>query len=293
MTPAAFSRRGFLTRAAAGAMGLLGGSFVGGLTTRAWAHPLTHLRAGQRPVIDRPRSVIPIGLEEAQRRERRALQIPEVRTLVRELTSSGYRKVGEPVGVDGVAGWMTEGGKAVSLRFVKDGSDKATASIDARWWDQRREVPACDDAMPDFYSKEVIRGAAGTPSVLRFRYVNESGGLDVREETFDANSAAAIECQPDCHAHTNPPGPCPLGCPGACVHCRGYTNVCSGQPPDCSACTPCLLCIPWQCGAPCAVICAALCSTLGEKYCCDYYDSVCCPPDYSQLPHNFYECVPL
>jgi hypothetical protein len=287
MTAASLSRRGFLTRAAAGVMALLGGSVVGGLSTRAWANPLRHLRSGTRPVIDQPQSIVPIGLDEALRRERRASQLPDVRSLVGELISSGYKRSGEPVGVDGVGGWPTEGGRAVSLGFAKNGSEEATVFVVARWWDEkRRDAWPREDVMPDVFSRELIRGAPGTSSVVRFRYVDERGGLVSRD--FEANSAADVYCPPNCHPH--PPGTCPSACTAACVHCSYYANVCTGSPPDCSACKPCLLCWPWWCGASCALICEAVCSTLTETYCCDYSESVCCPPDYSYFPPRV-ECL--
>lgn len=295
MRAAAFSRRGFLARAAAGAVGLLGGSFVGGLSTRAWADPLRHLRAGGLPVIDEPKSIVRIGLEEALRREHLASQRPEVRTLVAELIGSGYQRSGRPVGVDGVAGWPTEGGRAVSLGFAEDGSDEATVFVVARWWDSPiREAWPCEDRMPDVYSREVIQGAPGALSVLRFRYVDEQRNLASREEAFDAGSAAGVDCTPDCHPH--PPGPCPPSCDGSgpnlCFHCGYWANVCSHPPPDCSACQVCLLCVHFACGASCALACSAVCSTLTEKYCCDYFERVCCPPEIGNLyPPPIPDCL--
>lgn len=294
MTAAGLSRRGFLTRAAAGAVGLLGSSFVGGLSTRAWATPLRHLRAGRPPVIGQPRSVVPIGLDEALRREQLASQRPEVRSLVADLVSSGYKRSGQPVGVDGVAGWPTEGGRAVSLGFAKDGSDKATVFVEARWWDRTREPWACEDRMPDVYSKEVIYDASGVPTMVRFRYVDERGDLASREELLDANSIGDIECTPDCHPH--PPGPCPASCdgqgPNLCFHCAYWANVCSHPPPDCSACSVCLLCIHYACGVSCSLICSGVCSGLAEKYCCDYYEATCCPVDLGTLyPPPIPDCI--
>ena len=259
---------------------------MGGLSTRAWANPLRHLRAGGRPVIDQPRSIVPIGLDEALRREHRASQLPEVRSLVGELISAGYKRSGEPKGADGVAGYVTEGGHAVSLAFAKDGSDEATAFVDVRWWDRRRDPWPCEERMPDVYSKEVIHGVPGTPSVIRFRYVDERDGLASREETFEAGSVADVECEPDCHPH--PPGACPPECDGSgphlCLHCDVYENVCSGPPPDCPQCLACLLCVHWACGALCTVTCGAICNSFSEKYCCDERTYTCCPPDFSTFP---------
>lgn len=275
MTAAALSRRGFLTRAAAGAVGLLGGSFVGGLSTRAWASPLRHLRAGGRPVIGQPRSVVHIGIDEAVRREHLASRRPEVRSLVRELISSGYKRWGEPSGVDGVSGWETEGGRAVSLGFAKDGSEGATVFVTARWWDEkRREAWPCEDVMPDVYSREVVYGPSGTPSLVRFRYVDEEGGLATRE--FEAGSVADACNEPDCHLH--PPGVCPDSC-NVCSHCYYAANVCSAPPPDCSACGYCALCVHFACGVSCSMVCAAVCDSLSEKYCCDWTTAICCLVD--------------
>lgn len=284
MTHEGFSRRGFLTRAAGAAVGLLGGSIVGGFSTRAWARPLHHLRAGGRPVIGQPRSVVPIGLDEAMKRERRAARRPEFQSLVRELTSEGYKRSGEPSGVDGVAGYMTEGGHAVSLGFAKDG-DEPSIFVDIRWWDQRREPWPCDDVMPDVYSREVLQGPPGTPpSVVRFRYVDEEGRLATRDETVAAASTQ-VPCQTTIHTH--PPGACPPSCDGSgpalCLHYGYYANVCSYPPPDCRACSPCYLCVPFTCGASCALICQAVCNTFTEQYCCDWTESVCCPPDPDNL----------
>lgn len=283
MTAATLSRRSFLTRAAAGAMGLLGGSVVGALSTRAWAHPLRHLRSGKRPVIDQPRSVVPVGLDEALRRERRASGLPEVQALVRELMSSGYERAGDPKGADGVVGYASEGAHTVSLAFARDGGDKATAFVEARWWDHKREPRPCEDTMPDVYSKEVIHGLPGTRSVLRFRYVDERGGLASREEIFDLGSAT-VPCELDCHPH--PPGPCPTGCanPGACVHCKGYRNVCSAPPPDCPGCLACSVCPHWLCSIGCALGCEIVCNSFAERYCCDWQSDECCPTPMGTFP---------
>jgi hypothetical protein len=294
MTATAFSRRGFLARAAAGVVGLLGGSFVGGLSTRAWAHPLRRLRGGERPVIGQPRSVVPIGLDEALRREQLASQRHEVRSLVSDLIGSGYKRSGQPGGVDGVAGWPTEGGRAVSLGFAKDDSDEATVFVVARWWDEkRREAWPCEDVMPDVFSKEVIRGAPGTPSsVIRFRYFDEQGDLVSREETLDVSSV--VNCtEMDCHTH--PLGPCPESCdtgPAACVHCDYWENVCSHPAPDCPECKLCYLCALVPGCAFCGLTCEAVCNGFAEKYCCDERQFVCCPFDWSlTMPPQLPDCL--
>lgn len=300
MNDTTFSRRGFLTRAAAGAVGLLGSSVVGGLSTRAWARPLHHLRATGRPVIGQPRSAVDIGLDEALRREQWAFSRPDVQSLVRDLVGSGYKRVGEPVGADGVAGYETEGGHSVCLGFAKDGSDTSTVVIDARWWDQRREPWPCDDLLPDVYSREVIRGVAGVPPVVRFRYVDEQGGLTTREESADVSSlvgssAGAPDCSElDCHPH--PPGPCPAGCTAACSHCRYPRKICSGQPESCPVCVACSLCIGLPgCATFCALVCGSICEDVtSDKYCCDYSESVCCPFDWAiQFPvGELPDCLP-
>jgi hypothetical protein len=291
MRAAAVSRRGFLTRAVAGAAGLLGGSLVGGLSTRAWAHPLHHLRAWRRPVIGQPRSVVPIGLDEALRREHRASRLPEVRAMNRELVRSGYRRSGQPVGVDGVAGWSTEGGRSVSLGFAKGGGEEATAFLVARWWDQkRRESWPCEDVMPDVYLREMIDGPSGSPGLVRFRYVDEEDAVAVRE--FEAGSVA-VDCS-DMSCHPHPPGPCPPSCssgPAVCFHCTYWANVCTGSAPDCSACGYCSLCVHYACGAACAVTCSALCSTFTEKYCCDWSEQVCCPFDIGPGVPSIPDCL--
>lgn len=286
MTAAALSRRGFLARAAAGVVGLVGGSVVGGLSTRAWAHPLQRLRSGERPVIDQPRSVVPIGLDEAMRRERRALELPEVGTLMGALVSSGYERAGRPVGVDGVPGWPTEGGRAVSLGFARSETEEATVFVVARWWDEKRREPwPCEDVMPDVFAREVLHGTHGRPTRVRFRYVDERGGIATREETLDASS---IDCS-DLNCHPHPPGPCPPSCDGAgpnlCVHCYYWENVCSDPPPDCSACAYCALCVHYACGVSCSLVCAGICNGLAEKYCCDFNEFTCCPFNWtSPLP---------
>lgn len=282
MTATGYSRRGFLTRAAATAVGLIGGSALGGFSTRAWAHPLLNL--GRLPHIDQPKSVVYVGMQEALRREHRASQLSEFQSIVRELTSSGYKRLGEPKGGDGVAGYASAGGHSVVLGFAKKGSDKATVFVEARWWDQLREQWPCDDRMPDVFSKELIRGAAGTPSAVRFRYVDDQRDLVSRE--FDLDSARTLICEPDCHPH--PPGYCP-GCT-ACGHCVGPTNVCTGPDPDCPDvyCVACLACGPvWPCAAACALICGTLCSDVPSTWCCDYVDLTCC---VSPVP-PFANCV--
>lgn len=239
-------------------------------------------------MIGLPRSIVAVGPDEALRRERRASQLPEVKSLVRELVRSGYKRTGAPKGVDGVSGYITAGAHVVSLGFAKVGSDKVTAVVEARTWDQRRESQPCEEVMPDVYSREMIPGASGTPAVARFRYVDEGGSLATREQVLDVGSMEAVCGEPDCHTH--PPGTCPAGCTAACVHCSYYANVCTGSPPDCSACVACSACPHWACSISCALVCEAVCSTLTESWCCDPTDSVCCPPDYSVFPPRF-ECL--
>lgn len=145
--------------------------------------------------------------------------------------------------------------------------------------------------MPEVYTREVIRDGSAAPSVLRFRYVDEQGALVSREEAFDLSSLPkAPYCPQECHTH--PPGPCPLGCIGACVHCDYYSNVCTGTPPDCPYCLACFG-PTWAAGALCAIACEAICSSFVETWCCDERSHVCCPPDYTQAPPNVYECVPV
>ncbi len=291
MTPS-LSRRGFLARAAAAIVGLLGGSVVGGLSTRAWARPLRDLRGGRLSVVGTPRSVVYVGSDEALRRERRAFQLPEFQSIIRDLISSGYKRSGGPTGADGVAGYMSEGGHVVSLRFVKDDGGEATAFAVARWWDHPRERCPHEEVMPDVFSREVVRGVAGAPSLLRFRYVDERGGLASKEEEFGPGSGVDLYCEPDCHTH--PLGPCPTSCdnPPVCLHCRYATNVCSEPPPDCPECLLCAFCPGWPCGFFCTLTCDNVCNSTAEKYCCDYAESVCCPVDLSSTyPPSIPECL--
>lgn len=290
MTSPSLSRRGFIARAAAAAAGFVGGSFVGGLSTKAWAHPLHILRSGKRPVIDQPQSIMPIGLDEALRREDRAYRLPAVETLVAGLVGSGYTRSGKPVGADGVAGWPTAGGHVVSLGFAKKGSDEPTAFVVARWWDEKRRDPCPqDEPMPDVFSREVVRGEAGKPSLLRFRYVDEQGDLASREEIFDIQSVRADACG-DVAIHTHPPGTCPDSCT-ACLHYQYYANVCSRPPPDCRQCVPCDFINHWAYSLACTVTCEAICASLFmEYYCCDWVDRVCCPVDFND-PLSVPDCI--
>lgn len=147
--------------------------------------------------------------------------------------------------------------------------------------------------MADVYSKEVIHGPPGRPSVLRFRYVDEQGGLASREEIFDLGSVAdVVDCSPDCHPH--PVGPCPPSCsgPNVCFHCTYARNICSKPPPDCPQCLACALCTHFACGALCAVTCEAICNSFTEKYCCDEFEAVCCAPDLGTLyPPPIPDCL--
>jgi hypothetical protein len=286
MNSVGFSRRGFLTRVAAGAVGLIGSSVVGGLSTRAWARPLRGLRAGHLPVVDKPRSLVLVGLEEARRRERRASQLPEFQTLVRDLISSGYKRSGVPVGGDGVPGYLTEGGQGCFVGFAKDGSDKASVWVNARWWDQPRAPSCFEDDMPDVFSTEVIYGTLGTQSVVRYRYVDDQGALAAREEIVETRPGA-VDCPVDCHLH--PPGPCPEGCSHVCSHCYGPRNICKScyTDPECGdACFACNLIPHWLWSAACNIACGIACETC-DVYCCDYADTVCCdtdtPPFFSCL----------
>lgn len=275
------SRRGFLTRLGAGAAAVAGSSVVGGWSTRAWAGSLRKhsLPAAGLPVVDKPQSVVPVGAAESLRREQWAYQLSEVQTLIRDLTSKGFDRVGDPVGVDGVAGYASEGGHSVTLGFEKEGGDKAFIPLVARWWDETRDRSPVE-VMPDVYYTEVIVEL----SMVRFHYVDDQGGVAIREEFV--NPVLACE-QIDCH--TNPPGHCHEEC-DTCVHCLVPTNVCQGRDEGCE--DFCLWC--YQCsllyGAPgaaamCGLTCFAVCGAGCEyTYCCDYVSKACCWNPTGGLP---------
>ena len=280
------SRRGFFTRAAAGTVGLIGSSAVGGFATRAWATPLRDLRAGPHlPRVGKPKSIVQVGLDAAAKRERDAYKRPEVRALVSDLENRGYERLGAPLGVDGVDGYVGEGGHAVGLGFGKIGSEEASVTLIARWWDQVNDRCELED-MPDVFSTEVFPGSGDMSSLVRFRYVGDNGAVEVRDQIADPRAA----CEPVCHPH--PPGPCHPDCPGAaCVHCIGPTNICHGTDPDCmdqcTLCPHCLLVPHWAYAALCVITCNIYCEeACANDYCCDYIDTKCCsgPPGLFGIP---------
>ncbi len=281
-----FSRRSFLTRLGAGTAGLVGSSLVGGAFTRAWAGPLHSLRANRFPVGDgKPKSIVLVGPAESLRREHRAYQLPEVQVLVRDLTRRGFERVGDPQGVDGVAGYVSGGGHAVGLGFAKGGGDAPTVTLVARWWDEARLSCDLGESMPDVYYHEKV-GGSGTTALVRFRYVDDKGDLATREEVVNVSDVPDA-CAPSCHAH--PPGACPPECGAVCTHCEGYTNTCYVQDPDCmQQCTLCPHCFfvnHWAYALLCVTVCYSFCEQrCAGTYCCDYIDRACCFEEVGGIP---------
>jgi len=293
MTTTGFSRRGFLTRLGAGAAGVAGSSFVGGAFTRASAGPLRNLpNLGTHApsVVAKPQSIVFVDHKESLRRERYAYELPAVRELVSDLTGRGYQQVGKALGVDGVAGYVTEGGHGVGLGFARAGEKDATVFVAARWWDQ----PAleCDhqDSMPDIFSSETILGGPDQPHMVRFRYVGDRGSIMTREEIVEPSQL----CGTECHLHTH--GPCPSLCDGVCKHCTGPRNVCQGYDPDCEndcAATCFLACLAvakyhWTIGAACSIACGITCDNQCQQhYCCDFQETICCTNTTFPFLHCF------
>ena len=282
MIRADVSRRGFLTRLGAGAAALTGSSVVGGWSTRAWAGSLRKgsLTPKGLPIVDKPQSIVLVGTAESLKREKWAYGRSDVQVLVRDLASQGYERVGPPIGVDGVAGYASEGGHGVALSFSRDGGDKPERTLAARWWDEEK-CPVKN--MPDIYYTETILGGQGESSLVRFHYVDDQGGMATQEEIV--NPAAGCESI-DCH--TNPPGHCHAEC-DACLHCLVPTNVCRGVDEGCddfcTACGLCILTVHPGAAAMCGVTCRALCAQgCDYYYCCDYVDKACCWNPIGGLP---------
>lgn len=256
---------------------------MGGWSTRAWAGSLrkSSLRPTGLPVVDKPQSVVMVGAAESLRREKWAYQLSDVQVLARDLASQGYKRIGPPLGVDGVRGYASEGGRGVALSFSKSGGDKPERVIEVRWWDEDKRCPVKN--MPDIYYTETFLGGPGESSVVRFRYVDDQGNVASQEEVVNPLLACEnIDC------HTNPPGHCHDEC-DACLHCLVPTNVCRGVDEGCEdyceACGLCVLTVHPGVRAMCGVICAAYCSQgCGYTYCCDYRNMACCWNPTGGLP---------